>query len=102
MTYDWRNGNTGVLRYGTANIVVTFTNPTAGQTFKLVTCAPPSGTPGTIFFSTSTNRIYWSGGSLPASTATVNKCDVFSFIATQATSSTVATPVIFGAQSANF
>ncbi len=102
MTFDWRNGNSAVIRYGVANVVVTFSNVIGGQIFRLITCAPPTGTPGTIFFSTSTNQIYWSGGSLPASTATVKKCDVWSFVATAATSSTVASPVIFGIQSPNF
>jgi hypothetical protein len=42
--------------------------------------------------------ILWSGGSAPTQTTTANKCDIWSFLATQATS----TLVIFGAQTSNF
>lgn len=102
MTIDVRNSNQTVIRYGVANIVIGFSNYQGGMAWRVVTCAPPSGTPGTVFFATTSPGVTWTGGSLPASTATVKKCDVWSFIATAGTSTTVASPVIFGAQNSNF
>jgi hypothetical protein len=102
MTISVTNGCSTVIRYGVANIVLTFSNVTAGMKWDVSTCAPPSGTPGTIFFSTSTNQIYWGGSVLPASTATVNKCDDWYFKATQGTSSSVTVPSIHGSISPSF
>lgn len=98
ITIDWTQGNQQLIRYGIATTTITFSNVLAGQTIKVITCAPPSGTPGVVNFSTTTNPVYWSGGSLPANTQTVKKCDVWSFLGTKATSSLV----VFGAQTASF
>lgn len=102
MTLNVTNSNTTLIKYGVANIVIGFSNYTAGQTWKVITCAPPSGTPGTVFFATTSPGVTWTAGSLPASTATVKKCDVWSFIATQGTSSSAISPAIFGAMTSNF
>ena len=102
MTLNVTNSNTTLIKYGVSNIVIGFSNYIAGQTWKVVTCAPPSGTPGTVFFATTSPGVTWTGGSLPASTATGKKCDVWSFIATQGTSSSAVSPAIFGAMVSNF
>lgn len=95
MTIDWRNGNTQTIRKGTAGITLTFSNYTDGATLKLIGCNPTGGTAGTFTWPA---VILWPGATAPAQTTTANKCDVYSFVATQATS----TLVIFGASSLNF
>jgi uncharacterized cupin superfamily protein len=94
MTIDWRNGNQQTIRLGTAATAITFSGFSDGQKLVLLTCNP-GGTAGAVSWST---QILWSGGTAPTQTTTANKCDVWSFLATQATS----TMKIFGTQSANF
>lgn len=96
-TIDWKNGNQQVMRIGLSAITVTFTNYTDGQTLKLLICNPGLGTAGAITWPAS-SLLLWAGGTTPTQTTTANKCDVWSFIATQATSSLR----IFGAQTASF
>lgn len=102
MTVSWLNGNTQLIRNGVATTTITFSNVIAGQTLKIIACNPPSGTPGSILFSTTTFPVYWVGGTTPTQTTTVNKCDVYSFIGTSATSSTATSPQVFGAVNQNF
>ncbi|HEX5774404.1 MAG TPA: hypothetical protein VFY28_00360, partial [Candidatus Paceibacterota bacterium] len=94
MTIDWRNGNQQLVRIGTAGTTINFSGYVAGQRLMLTVCNP-GATAGAISWGT---QILWSGGTTPTQTTTANKCDIWSFVATQATS----TLKIFGAQSANF
>lgn len=97
MTVDWTRANTQNIILGTSAVTITFSNATTttGQVQKLVICNPPSGTAGTITWGTA---ITWSAGTAPTQTTTANKCDVWSFISTNATG----TARIFGSQSSNF
>lgn len=94
ITIDWTNGNQQNIRLGTDATTISFSNYTDGQTLKILTCNP-NGTAGAITWGT---QILWSGGTAPTQTTTANKCDVWSFIATMATS----TLKIFGGANTNF
>ncbi len=94
MTVDWRNGNQQLVRLGTSATTVTFSGYVAGQRLMLTVCNPGT-TAGTLSWGTS---VLWPGSSAPTQTTTANKCDIWSFVATQATS----TLRVFGSQSANF
>lgn len=93
-TISWTDGNQQLYRHGTQATTISFSNYTDGQTLRLVVCNP-GGSAGAITWGT---QVLWSGGTTPTQTTTANKCDVWSFIATGATS----TLKILGAQSANF
>lgn len=95
ITVDWKMGNTQNIRLGSAAMTISFSNFTDGATLKVLTCNPPTGTAGAITWGT---QVLWSGGTVPTQTTTAQKCDVWSFIATQATS----TLKIFGTMSPNF
>lgn len=94
MTIDWRNGNQQLVRTGTAATSIAFSGYIEGQKLVLTVCNP-NATAGAITFTT---QVLWAGGTAPTQTTTANKCDVWSFLATAATS----TMKIFGTQSANF
>jgi hypothetical protein len=94
MTIDWRNGNQQLVRLGTSATTISFTGFIEGQKLVLTVCNP-NATAGAISWGT---QVLWSGGTAPTQTTTANKCDVWSFLATVATS----TIKIFGTQSANF
>lgn len=94
MTIDWRNGNQQLVRLGTSATTISFSGYVEGQKLTLMVCNP-NATAGAVSWAT---QVLWSGGSAPTQTTTSNKCDVWSFLATQATS----TMKIFGSQSANF
>ncbi|HYD92896.1 MAG TPA: hypothetical protein VEB18_00325 [Candidatus Paceibacterota bacterium] len=94
MTIDWRNGNQQLVRLGTSATTISFSGYIQGQKLVLTVCNP-GATAGAISWST---QILWPGGTAPTQTTTANKCDIWSFVATQATS----TLKIFGAQTANF
>lgn len=96
---NWLNGAQQLVKIGTAGVTLTFSGYANGQTLRLLKCNPDSGTAGTITWPA---IIRWAGGTAPTQTTTAAKCDVYSFIATQSTSTSVASTIIFGAQSANF
>lgn len=84
MTVDWRRANTQNIILGTAGVTITFTNATStlGAVQKLVICNPSGGSGGAITWGTT---IVWAGGTAPTQTTTANKCDVWSFMSTNAT-----------------
>lgn len=94
ITIDWSIGNTQLFRIGTAAVTFAFSNSVDGQSLKAIVCNPGT-TAGAITWPTG---ILWPGGTAPTQTTTANKCDIWSFIQTQATS----TVKILGAQTANF
>ena len=100
ITIDWSKGNQQLAQIGTAAVKIGFNNAsTSGQTLRLVVCNPGS-TAGAL---TWIAPIQWSGGgATPAQTTTASVCDVYSFIITQATSTTEAGRAIWGTQVANF
>lgn len=95
MTVDWRNGNQQLIQTGTAATAIAFSNALPGTTLRLVVCNPDASA-GAITYT----GVLWSGGTAPSQTTTANKCDVLSFVSTQAT--TTAATIIFGAASSNF
>ena len=100
MTVDWLNGNQQLIRLGSAATTITFRNYYPGMTMKIITCSPLT-TAGAVTFAP---NILWSGGSMPSQTTTARKCDVWSLLATIATSTNASggTVKIFGAQTPNF
>lgn len=85
MAIDWNGGNQQLIQKGTAGITLTFSNVVDGKKLVIVGCNPGSGTAGTFTWPTSP-LIYWPGGVAPTQTTTANKCDLYSFVATKATS----------------
>lgn len=107
-TIDWRNCNSTaggcnqqLFQTGTAAVAIGFNNAsTAGMTMRFIWCNSGSSA-GALTFNVP--GLLWSGGTVPTQTTTANKCDVYSFIVTNASSSnTATTTVIFGAQTPNF
>lgn len=96
-TIDWRQGNSQLMQIGTAGITVTQTGYQAGQHLLLTVCNPSSGTAGTITWP----GVEWVGATIPTQTTTANFCDVWSFLATQATSTTGSLKV-FGTVATDF
>lgn len=98
MTVDWSKGNQQLIQIGTAATSVAFSKPVDGATLRLVVCNPPASSAGALTFT----GVQWSAGIAPTQTTTAKVCDVWSFIATQATSTVTSTVSIFGSQSPNF
>jgi hypothetical protein len=94
ITVNWTNGNQQLVRIGTAATTISFSNYIEGQKLILTLCNP-NATAGAVTWGT---QVLWPAGTAPTQTTTANKCDVWSFLATNATS----TLKIFGAQNANF
>lgn len=94
-TVNWSEGNSQLIRMGTGNITITFTGYTDGQKLLLTVCNPKTSS-GTLIWANT--DILWPSGTPPTKTTTAQKCDVFSFTATNATS----TLKIFGASTLNF
>lgn len=101
MIVDWLNTpNQVVLQIGQAANVVSFSSAsTTGMTKRIVICNP-NGTASTVTWNVP--GLLWSGGTAPTQTTTANKCDVYSFIISQATSTTATNPTIFGGASQNY
>lgn len=98
-TLDCRTSTQHKWRLGGVATTLTLTGMVPGQTCRVVV-ENPNGTAGALTWAVASGyQLYWSGGSTPSQTTTANKTDVWSFIATMASSSNV---VILGAQTANF
>jgi hypothetical protein len=97
MTVDWNAGNQQLIQKGTAGITLTFSNVIDGQKLTLVGCNPGAGTAGTF---TWPSNVFWPGSTAPTQTTTANKCDLYTFLATKATSTTAI--VIFGGYNQNY
>lgn len=100
-TIDWRNGNQQLVQKGTAGITLSFSGVYKGGKLNLVVCNPHSGTGGSITFPTSP-VILWPGGTAPTQTTTADKCDIYTFLATQGTSTTSGVDKILGGYNTNY
>ncbi len=80
---NWGNGPKQLLRIGTGNMTITWSNFVPGQSLNLKVCNPASGTAGTITWPTT---ILWPGGVQPGQTTVANKCDIWAFDDTNGTS----------------
>lgn len=82
-TIDWRNTPQPLVRIGTGGVTINFTGYIAGQILRVWVCNPAVGTAGTVTWG---SGIIWTGGSAPSQTTTANKCDLWTFNATNGTS----------------
>lgn len=108
MTIDWSASSTigtgpqnqTLIQIGALAQTVQFTNFYSGETKRIMICNPLS-TAGALTFTYNYNgntvAPYWSGGVAPTQTTTGRHCDMWSFIASVATSS-AGLVSIFGAQ----
>lgn len=90
---DWLLGNQQRVTLG-GNRSVTFSNYTDGQILRLVLCQDATGGRTVSWPAV----VLWNDGTTPTLTNTANKCDLLTFVATQATS----TLKVFGAAALNF
>lgn len=97
------------IRMGGGNMTVTLgarapgtAADVRGEALRLMVCNP-NGTSGTLTwaYDSSLTTILWPGGTIPAKTTTANKCDLYGFTFTGATS-TAAGITAFGSQSAAY
>ncbi len=98
MTIDWTAGNQQLVQKGTAGITLSFSNVNPGARLSLIACNP--GSAGGSFTFPTSPTILWPGGTAPTQTTTANKCDLYTFAATYATST--ATTLIFGGFNQNY
>lgn len=98
-TVNWNNSTQQLYRMGSANTTFTFTGYSVGQTLRLVVCNPPTVTAGTITWPLT---VRWAEALIPSNTTQSNRCDLYSFIDTQGTSTTAKADTIFGAITTGF
>lgn len=98
MTIDWSQGNQQLIQIGTSATTIGFSKIISGATLRVVICNPPSSSAGAITWS----GVEWPAGTIPTQTTTAAVCDIWSFIATQATSTSAAAFKIFGAMSPDY
>lgn len=97
-TLDWSQGNQQDFQIGNSATSIAFSKVIDGGTLRVLVCNPPSSAAGALTWT----GVQWSGGAVPTQTTTAGVCDIWSFIATQATSTTASAVKIFGAMSPNF
>lgn len=102
MTLDFATRNQFDVQLGTSATTLTLSDLIPGQAVRVVACNPGS-TASTITWATSpAGKLLWPSGTAPTQTTTANKCDVYTFTVTQATSTSVTTPVALGGYVQNF
>lgn len=94
ITVDWTTSNQQKVTLG-GNRTIAFSNVAAGQVLRLMLCQDATGSRTVTAWPAS---VVWSGGTAPTLTTTANKCDVVSFVGTNATGSLKA----FGTSTLNF
>lgn len=101
MFVDWATTKNQVnLQILASAMTIGFNNAsTSGMTKRIVVCNGGT-TASTVTWSIV--GLLWGAGTAPTQTTTANKCDIYSFIVTQATSTANSTVKILGAQTANF
>jgi hypothetical protein len=95
MTVNWVNGNQQYLALNQAGHTINFSNYKVGQVLRLIVCQDGTGSRTVTTWDTS---IVWASGTAPTLTAGASKCDIISFVCTNA-KGTVKT---FGTMVANF
>jgi hypothetical protein len=95
MTVDWSNGNQQYVALNQAGHTINLSNYKVGQILRLVVCQ--DGTGGRTVTSWDAT-IVWAAGTAPTLTSGASKCDVVSFVCTNAKGSVKN----FGAVTANF
>jgi len=95
MTVDWGNGNQQYVVLNQAGHTVNFSSYKVGQVLRLIVCQDGTGSRTVTTWDTS---IVWASGTAPTLTAGASKCDIVSFVCTNA-KGTVKT---FGTMVANF
>lgn len=96
MTLDFSTYNQHLIQIGTSATTLTLSGLFAGQATRVVVCNP-NATASTISWATSpAGLLLWPGGTVPTQTVTANKCDVYTFTVTQATSTTGSVRVLGG------
>lgn len=101
-TIDARDGNSQLFQIGGAATTITLTGFLSGSQMKLTVCNP-NAVAGAITWATSpASLLIWTGDTTPVQTTTANKCDVYSFFGTSATTTGTGLGKIFGAQTAGF
>lgn len=101
MVIDWNTTPNQVdVRIGTAAVTIGFNNAsTSGMTKRIIVCNPRS-TASTVTWSV--NTLLWPSGTAPTQTTTADKCDVYSFITTQGTSTANSSVKVLGSSAQNF
>lgn len=90
MTVDFQSTcNQVLLQIGTAGVTITLSNAKVGDTKRIVV-TNPNATAGTITWA----GLVWIGGTAPTQTTTANSGDIYSCFATQATSTSAASPKV--------
>lgn len=95
ITIDWNTGNQKMVGLGAAT-TITFANGYPGGAYRLEICQDGTGSRTVTW--PGGGVILWAGGTAPTLTATADKCDWFSFLYTNGTS----TPKYHGAATQNF
>lgn len=94
ITIDWKQGNQQLINLGTAATKIGFNNAsTSGQTQKIIVCNPGS-TAGALTWITP--QILWNAA--PTQTTAAHRCDVYTCLATQATSTVTSVSKLFCSQ----
>lgn len=76
VTVDWSAGATAYMTFDRDSVALTFSNPVAGQVYRLM--AKQSAGGSDVF--TWTTTVKWRGGSAPTLTTTGNAVDIFTFV----------------------
>lgn len=101
-TIDARDGNSQLFQIGSAATTITLSGFLAGTQLKLTVCNPNAVAGAITWASVPANILNWQGGTTTQTTI-ANKCDVYSFIGSQATSSASgALSKIFGVVTPSF
>lgn len=101
MSVSLASSTATLIQLGTSATTVTLYNLFAGQASRVTVCNP-NATAGAITWATSpANKLLWTGGVVPIQTTTANKCDIWTFTTTQATSTT-GSVILLGSQVPNF
>lgn len=102
MTLDLATRNQFLVQMGTSATTITLSDLIAGQAVRVIACNP-GATASTITWATSpANKILWPSAIIPTQTTTANKCDVYTFTVTQATSTVATSPIALGGYVQNF
>jgi len=102
MTLDLTSKNQFDIQLGTSATTLTLSNLIAGQSIRVVACNPGASASTVTFATSPANKILWTQGFAPVQTTTANKCDLYTFTVTQATSTTATSPTVFGGYVQNF